>query len=802
MNRPSARFISPAGLAAIIFLILVLSNAARAQGGKALYDEIKSFQLTGGAVSVTGLVLKRDRVTMTFNGTLYFTPPVTGRVTGAVFIGSGTFKADVPPGNFEKANIKRLLGIETDVLESDFKTAVLRFTDDTFDIIGKNKSDGAPTPQAVKLASELQPRVLEATGANLSSRVALSILNGESSGFFFAELDGGKRGRFNYLFDPQNRIPTDYFGINAGERGLIYKYEGVLTGNDVWMAFYDLEDYRRGTVSYSDINDVVDIASYDMNIDLRAPRKRLALQAKMSVKSRIDNLRAVTFTIGESLSEYDEERLKKQMHIKSVRFGSAALDFVQEPWESAFTVFFPPEIMRGEVLELEMDLEGDFLRQPDGLGLEDCSYPRSNSNWYPRQGYLDRSTFNFTYTHSSTMKIASTGTRKSETPDPVNKEVMVTKYVMNYPVALATFALGPFQRHVETIKWDNGDPPIPLEFNSLSGGVLELKEDFMLAELNNSVRFFQDLFGKYPYETYGAVFHPYGFGQGFATMLTIPNTDRANKYTYSFISHETAHQWWGNIVLWRSYRDQWLSEGFAEYSGVLYTAKRQNPKAAVNLIEEMRRSLRVPPQNMSGYEKGKLNDVGPVILGQRLNTRKTFGAYSALVYNKGALILRMLNFLLTDPATGNGQPFFDMMKDFVNRHRNGMASTDDFRIVANEHFAKSPIAKLYGAKDLNWFFIQWVYNTELPSYEMKYRIDSQPDGTAVVSGTVTQENAGDKSFMPLPVVFQFGGKNVAYATVVAYGPSAPFKIKLPSKPEKVELDPDKWVLSEKTSTSQ
>ena len=101
----------------------------------------------------------------------------------------------------------------------------------------------------------------------------------------------------------------------------------------------------------------------------------------------------------------------------------------------------------------------------------------------------------------------------------------------------------------------------------------------MLAELSNSVRYFQALFGKYPYETYSAVFHPYGFGQGFPSMLTIPNTDRANKYTFSFIAHETAHQWWGNIVAWRSYRDQWLSEGFAEYSGVLYTGSSAKPRS-------------------------------------------------------------------------------------------------------------------------------------------------------------------------------------------------------------------------------
>lgn len=35
------------------------------------------------------------------------------------------------------------------------------------------------------------------------------------------------------------------------------------------------------------------------------------------------------------------------------------------------------------------------------------------------------------------------------------------------------------------------------------------------------------------------------------------------------LPHETAHQWWGDLVSWRSYRDQWLSEGFAEYSQAL-----------------------------------------------------------------------------------------------------------------------------------------------------------------------------------------------------------------------------------------
>jgi hypothetical protein len=51
----------------------------------------------------------------------------------------------------------------------------------------------------------------------------------------------------------------------------------------------------------------------------------------------------------------------------------------------------------------------------------------------------------------------------------------------------------------------------------------------------------------------------------------------------------------------------------------------------------------------------------------------------------------------------------------------------------------------------------------------------------------------------LPLAFDFGDKRSATGTVHAYGPKTPFTIKLPMRPKKVELDPYRWVLSEKTS---
>jgi hypothetical protein len=540
------------------------------------------------------------------------------------------------------------------------------------------------------------------------------------------------------------------------------------------MAFYGLDDYARGNVDYSDANDQIDVNHFRMDVDLRDYNKRVRLLTQVLADVRAPNLRAIVFKIGEDLGESEDERQKKQMRVKSARAGGVELTVVQEEWEGGFTVLLPSALNAGDKLELDMEIEGDYMRGTESC--KDCHYPRSNTSWYPRHGYLDRATYELTFRHPKKLHVASVGARLSEEPDAEDKDGAVAKYKMQLPVALITFALGPFKRHNESIKWEKGGDPTPLEFNSLPGDLAAIKEDFIIAELNNSVRYFTSLFGAYPYPSFGAAFHPFGFGQGFPSLLMIPNTDRASKYTYQFIAHETAHQWWGN------------------------TGLRESRGARDELLGQLRSSLKEAPVTLTGVGKGRLVDVGPIILGHRLQTSKTFGAYQALIYNKGALVLRMLHFMLSNPATGEGQPFFDMMTDFVERYRNKTASTDNFREVVNEHFARTPIARKYGMKDLNWLFRQAVYQSELPSYEMQYKIQPEPDGKVMVSGTIVQKNAPENWVMVLPVKFGFGGKQEAMGTVIVEGPSTPFQIRLPSAPSKVQLDPDRWILAENIST--
>jgi aminopeptidase N len=367
-------------------------------------------------------------------------------------------------------------------------------------------------------------------------------------------------------------------------------------------------------------------------------------------------------------------------------------------------------------------------------------------------------------------------------------------------VALITFAMGPFNPYRETFKLQPSGE-VPLEFFSLRN--YPIKEDFIAGEMGNALNYFGAMFGPYPYPVFRAAFHPFGFGQGFASLLLIPNADTAVKNTFRFLSHETGHQWWGNIVGWRSYRDQWLSEGFAEYSGILYTAKRDKPSAAHELIELARLTLKDPPRLANGtIGTGKVTDIGPLVLGQRLASVQSVNGYQRLIYNKGALVLRMVHMLFSNQSTGDDQPFYAMMKDFVDRHQNGSATTESFVAVANEHFARTPIAQQFGLTDLNWFFTQWVWQTGTPSYRLEYTLENLPDGKTSLKGTVFQDDVPAEWTMPVPVVLKFAGGRTAHAMILAKGPQQPVNLTLPLRPQSVELDPELWVLSGKTATKR
>jgi len=775
-------------------LVCALSRYAQAaEHPLELYKQLKAFRLSNTTMHVENLVLERDRLKLTLSGDFYFAEPVEGVVYGAVFLGRGQLHTE--PWNIaERESIKRFLSQDT--VEATFTKAVFRFTDDTFDKIGRQAAAGGAVvaPEAQTLAANLDQHLIRETGMNISSRLLLSIVNQEKPGVFYAEFDGGNRGRFSALLDHQARVPSSVFRIDGGEKGLLFKYQGLQFGNDVWTAFYDAEDFKRASASYSDAFDLVEIPTYRLDVDLRDPGNWLRMEPKMSLVTRADNVQILPMRLNEGLDEVDNERRNKAVHVLSAQLADGTpVGVIQEEWESGFSLILPSVLPRDRSLEITLKLEGKDSLWTWG---RDFHFPRSTTSWYPRHGFLSRSTFDITYKHKKNVRIASIGQRVKEGAVDSRGEEWLTQWAMKEPVSLITFVVGRFERHAETADMGGGKQ-MPIEYYSPPGDIQQVKEDFILAEINNAVRYFSNLFGPYPYGRLGAAYFPTSYGQGFPSLLLLPVEGYALRQEFAFLAHENAHQWWGNIVGWRSYRDQWLSEGFAEYSGVLYTDVRSNRKDSDELVKDMRRTLFAVPKTETGVAKGKLYEVGPLVLGYRLSGTRSANAGS-LIYNKGGLVLRMLHYLLSSPDSLNDKGFFDMMKDFVERHRNGLASTEDFMQVAGEHFARSPLGQRYGIKDLNWFFGQWVYQTSVPNYHLDYKIESR-DGQLFLRGTLLQENVPDDWFMPLPLIFEFSNNRMARLSVTARGSKTPIEIKLPEKPQKVRLDPDLWILSEKTS---
>jgi len=74
----------------------------------------------------------------------------------------------------------------------------------------------------------------------------------------------------------------------------------------------------------------------------------------------------------------------------------------------------------------------------------------------------------------------------------------------------------------------------------------------------------------------------------------------------------------------------------------------------------------------------------------------------------------------------------------------------------------TPDMDMEGNHRMDWFFNQYVYGTQLPSYKMDSSFDTGADGTIVFSLKVTQSGVDDKFRMPVPVYLEMADGNMFF----------------------------------------
>jgi aminopeptidase N len=300
------------------------------------------------------------------------------------------------------------------------------------------------------------------------------------------------------------------------------------------------------------------------------------------------------------------------------------------------------------------------------------------------------------------------------------------------------------------------------------------------ADIANSLAFFTRVYGPPLFDRYYAAEIPFSYGEAFPGLIYLSVwTFQAvgdSGYEEIFRSHEMAHQWWGIGVEPAGYRDAWLSEGFAEFSGLWYMQLilRDNEKFFKHL-KHWRREIR-----------SRRNDAPPIGIGWRaaqLNARD----YSLMTYHKGAWVLHMLRNLMLNLRTMDEDAFIATMRDFYRQYRGRRASTRDFQKVVEQHIGV----------DMNWFFNEWVQGTAIPSYVFSWHAEPAQNGRYTLQLRVRQEDAPEDFVMPVPLKIGFVDTTLhAFVRINVSGSLTATSLDLPAEPKRLELNPLESVLAD------
>lgn len=318
---------------------------------------------------------------------------------------------------------------------------------------------------------------------------------------------------------------------------------------------------------------------------------------------------------------------------------------------------------------------------------------------------------------------------------------------------------------------------------------VELSQGKVAAELYTSY------FGKLPFDHIALSQQPAcNYGQSWPMLVYLPicgfwdgTVQHAfglrpdDQYWKTVTAHEVAHQWWGQTVGFKSYRDQWISEGFADASAAIFLlSTRKNSNDYRDFWKQLTQQL--TSKNADGFRP---IDVGPVTMGFRLSSPKTgWSVYENLVYPKGAFILHMLQMMMYSSKTGDAD-FRSMMQDFVDTYRLKVATTEDFKSIVEKHMSAG--MDLDHTHKMDWFFNEYVYGTQIPHYHFESDIDSS-GASLKLHFKLIQSGVTDNFKMLVPVyieledgrVLRLGeiaikGNNTAEQTVPMAKPSTGVK---------------------------
>jgi hypothetical protein len=813
------------------------------QLGSVGLDPARVFRVRDASIDRAAIHITLD------DGTIAFTKDVLGKTTGAFFVGDGEVLLS-PPTDVERRSMSRFTGMA--ILEERFSSAYLRFNDDTAAELQPGLRAPEQAQEFVSRWDETARNLAQEDAMRLLSTFS-ELLPDEAAGNAIAQrqtdpedrllhgrLQGNTLGVFDVFFDSTADEQIEAGQIRTADNGKVYY--------DVWTSFSTKNAEPRRVLqkkipetlpeqSESRQNRIL-VHSYVIDAHVRPP-KELDADVKLQLDTEHGGSRFLIF------------ELSRFLQVKSVEADGRPVEFIHNPsiegsrlarsGNDLVAVILPTPAVKGLQINLRFVYRGDVLAEA-GNGL---LYVGERGTWYPNRG-LSMADFDLTFHYPRGWTLVATGKPTPLSAAPISgkpsavsgeEDEQVGRWVSERPIPVAGFNLGKYVRaeadagtvSIEAYATAGVErdfpagspqpppvddafhrrpaiplPPLPPAADTPSPASNEgAVADFTAA----AVRYYVDHFGPFPYSQLALTQLPGRESQGWPGLIFLSSYAFLNKQEQADIhmnavgalldqlipAHETAHQWWGDLVTWSTYHDQWFSEGLANYSALMMLQDK-NPTGFRLIMEKYREQL---------LEKNENEDPGPVTLGSRLLSSRFPQGYEAITYGRATWLFHMLRTMLQDGAElekknnsdGNAdEPFVQALRQVRNRYAGKSITTRELFGVFAEDLP--PNLCYEGKASLDWFLDGWVNGTSMPTLELKGVKFVTKGKATLVSGAIRQENAPADLVTSVPIYAVVRGRvPVLLGRVFADGVETSFRLSAPASTHKLLLDPYMTVLT-------
>ncbi len=477
------------------------------------------------------------------------------------------------------------------------------------------------------------------------------------------------------------------------EKALYFLENGNI--NESTIKFY-IDNTKVLDNYFSDDQKNIDVLHYTLRLQLFPAERKIKGETTVKIKviqgekitlNFYDNLKVDSVLINRQKTGY--ERDEKHIYIE----GSANSDSVM------ITIVYSgtPESMG-----FGSFVFGNYKESPVIYTL---SEPVFASTWFPCNDLpTDKATADVFITNDSSFVSVSNGKLAGIN---INGDKKTYHWKIIYPIS--TYLISVYSAkyvHFQDVFVYGKNDSMKVEYFVFPGHLEEAKKDFQVNV--EALKVFSGMFGEYPFlkEKYGVAEFLWQLGAiEHQTITGIGSNFISGRQFFDDVYvHELAHQWWGDAVTVKSWKDIWLSEGFASYSEALYYENKSGHDALVSTM-----------MGKAGTFEGKrlYNPSGNL--------------FDRVVYNKGAWVLHMLRNQVGD------ENFWKILRNYYEKFKYKNASTEDFIKVCEETTGK----------DLKKFFDQWVYSGEgIPVLNYRLMRDSSGVGKFSVQLKLKQVQDG------------------------------------------------------------